>query len=105
MVMKNVLVASLSLLLLNGGIYAQSSEQQVVNDAAAALGGRERIAAARTLLIEGAGHDLNFTQSLRFDDLGVQSDVWQIRNYRRAYDLAARPLRGHTRSVVPLLPG
>jgi hypothetical protein len=86
MISRTLLMSSL--LLLQAVVQAQSSEQQIVTDAAAALGGRERILAARTLLVEGGGHDLNFTQSLRFDELGVQSDVWQIRNYRRAYDLS-----------------
>ena len=67
---------------------AQGPERQIIDDAAAALGGRDRVMAARTLLVEGGGHDLNITQSLRFDEIGLQSDVWQLRDYRRAYDLA-----------------
>ena len=63
-------------------------EQQIVADASTALGGRERILAVKTLIVEGGGRDLNVGQSLRFDDLGLQSDVWQIREYKRAYDLA-----------------
>src|SRR5262245_40776870 len=70
------------------GLRAQSNEQQIIADAAAALGGRERILAVKTLIVEGGGRDLNVGQSLRFDDLGLQSDVWQIREYKRAYDLA-----------------
>src|SRR5678816_1669239 len=67
---------------------AQSTEQQIVADAAAALGGRERILAVKTLVVQGGGHDLNVGQSLRYDELGLQSDVWQIRDYKRMYDLA-----------------
>jgi glyoxylase-like metal-dependent hydrolase (beta-lactamase superfamily II) len=76
------------ILLMWQGLRAQSNEQQIIADAAAALGGRERILAVKTLIVEGGGRDLNVGQSLRFDDLGLQSDVWQIREYKRAYDLA-----------------
>jgi glyoxylase-like metal-dependent hydrolase (beta-lactamase superfamily II) len=80
-----LLVSALSL---SSGLQAQSTEQQVVSDAAAALGGRDRILAVRTLVVQGGGHDLNVGQSLRYDELGLQSDAWQIRDYKRMYDLA-----------------
>ena len=80
--------AMASIVLMWQGLLAQSTEQQVIADAAAALGGRERILAVKTLIVEGGGRDLNVGQSLRFDDVGLQSDVWQIREYKRAYDLA-----------------
>jgi glyoxylase-like metal-dependent hydrolase (beta-lactamase superfamily II) len=80
-----LLVSALSLC---SGLQAQSTEQGVVSDAAAALGGRERILAVRTLVVQGGGHDLNVGQSLRYDELGLQSDAWQIRDYKRMYDLA-----------------
>src|SRR4026209_2843575 len=64
-----------------------STGTQIVADAAAALGGRERILAVKTLVVQGGGHDLNVGQSLRYDELGLQSDVWQIREYKRMYDL------------------
>src|SRR5678815_922668 len=66
---------------------AQTPERQVVDDAAQAMGGRDQVLSARTLLVEGAGHDMNVGQSLRYDELGLQSDVYQIRDYKRAYDL------------------
>ena len=77
-----------SVVLLVPGLRAQSTEQQIIADAAVALGGRERILAVKTLVVQGGGHDLNVGQSLRYDELGLQSDVWQIRDYRRMYDLA-----------------
>ena len=80
--------AMASIVLMWAGLSAQSAEQQIVADASTALGGRERILAVKTLIVEGGGRDLNVGQSLRFDDLGLQSDVWQIREYKRAYDLA-----------------
>lgn len=72
-----------------GGVLAQNPDQQVIADAAAALGGRDRIMAVKTLVVEGGGRDMNVGQSLRYDELGMQSDVWQIREYKRTYDLAA----------------
>src|ERR1043165_7679196 len=74
--------------LLAPGLRAQSTERQIVSDAATALGGRDRVLAVKTLVMQGGGHDLNIGQSLRYDELGLQSDVWQIRDYKRIYDLA-----------------
>ena len=71
------------------GLEAQSPEQQAIGDAAAALGGRERIAAVRTLLLEGQGKDFSFGQGARPDEMGSQSDPWKVTGYRRAYDLTA----------------
>ncbi|HEY3161533.1 MAG TPA: MBL fold metallo-hydrolase, partial [Vicinamibacterales bacterium] len=77
-----------SAVLLAPALRAQSTEQQIVADAASAMGGRDRILAVKTLTVQGGGHDLNVGQSLRYDELGLQSDVWQIRDYKRVYDLA-----------------
>jgi Metallo-beta-lactamase superfamily len=77
-----------SAVLLVPGLQAQSTEQQIVSDAAAALGGRERVLAVKTLVVQGGGHDMTVGQALRYDELGLQSDVWQIRDYKRSYDLA-----------------
>ena len=89
--MRHKMLGSLllvSTVLLGLRVQAQSAEQQIVADAAAALGGRERVLAVKTLVLQGGGHDLNVGQSLRYDELGLQSDVWQIREYKRTYDLA-----------------
>jgi glyoxylase-like metal-dependent hydrolase (beta-lactamase superfamily II) len=66
---------------------AQGAAQQIIEDAARAVGGRERVLGVKTLLLEGGGHDFEVDQGLRWDDLGMQSDVSQIRDYKRAYDL------------------
>ena len=67
---------------------AQTPEQQVVDDAATALGGRDRVLAVRTMLLEGAGNFVGIT-SLRYDDdIGFRSAIEQLRDWRRAYDLA-----------------
>jgi hypothetical protein len=66
---------------------AQTPEEQVVNDAATALGGRERVMAVKTMLLEGAGNFVGIT-SLRYDDdIGFRSAIEQLRDWRRAYDL------------------
>ena len=83
-----VVLASLVLFAPGAGL-AQTAEQQVIAGAAAALGGRDRIMAVKTLVVEGGGRDMNVGQSLRYDELGMQSDVWQIRDYKRVYDLTA----------------
>ena len=75
--------------LVQGLVEAQAPEQQIVNEAAEALGGRDRILAVRTLLIEGQGKDFSFGQGARPDQMGSESDPWKVTGYRRAYDLAA----------------
>jgi metallo-beta-lactamase superfamily protein len=66
---------------------AQTPEQQIVDDAATALGGRDRVLAVRTMLLEGAGNFVGIT-SLRYDDdIGFKSAIEQLRDWRRAYDL------------------
>jgi len=88
MTYRSIGVVLASLALLAPALRAQSTEQQIVADAAAAMGGRDRILAVKTLVVQGGGHDLNVGQSLRYDELGLQSDAWQIRDYKRTYDLA-----------------
>jgi len=85
---KTLGLVLVSAALLAPALRAQSTDQQIVADAAAAMGGRDRILAVKTLVVQGGGHDLNVGQSLRYDELGLQSDAWQIRDYKRTYDLA-----------------
>lgn len=75
------------LFFLQARAYAQGEAQQIINDAANALGGREKVLAARTLVLEGGGHDFSAGQGLRWDELGVLAAVMQIRDYKRIYDL------------------
>src|SRR6185503_2305123 len=81
------LAAALCCLMLPGVARAQTPEQQVVNDAATALGGRDKILAVKTLLLEGGGSTVAGT-SLRWDELAYASAINQLRDVRRAYDLA-----------------
>ena len=82
--MKRHLFVSLALassFLFWQSVRAQSPERQIISDAATALGGRDRILAVKTLVVEGAGHDMGVGQAWRYDELGLQSDVGQIRDY------------------------
>jgi glyoxylase-like metal-dependent hydrolase (beta-lactamase superfamily II) len=65
-------------------------EQQVVNDAAAAMGGRDRIAAVKTLVIEGDGKNGNLGQDLTPEATG---QAFALSGYRRAVDFAAHRAR------------
>lgn len=73
--------------------HAQGDAQQVIDDAANALGGRENLMAAKTLVLEGGGVLLEPEQGLRWDEIGVVDAPLQIRDYKRSYDLANRRIR------------
>jgi hypothetical protein len=81
-------VTAVGLLASQGRAGAQTTAQQIVDDAAGALGGRDRVMAVKTMLLEGAGNFVGIT-SLRYDDdIGFKSAIEQLRDWRRAYDLA-----------------
>jgi hypothetical protein len=65
---------------------ATSPETQIVNDAAAALGGRDRVLAVKTLLIDGEGTNWNVGQDMTPE---ATSQAFIITGYRRAIDLTA----------------
>ena len=67
-----------------------SPEQQIVNDAAAALGGRERILAIKTLAIEGAGMNGNLGQDMTPE---ATSQLFTLAAYRRDLDVARGRVR------------
>src|SRR5262245_16149796 len=60
-------------------------EQQIVNDAAAALGGADRIRAAKTLVIEGWGTQYNLGQDLV---PGASGQTFTVANYKRSVEVA-----------------
>ncbi len=60
-------------------------EQQIVNDAAEALGGRDQVLAANTLVMEGEGSQGNMGQDVTMDATG---QTFSLTEYRRAVDLA-----------------
>jgi glyoxylase-like metal-dependent hydrolase (beta-lactamase superfamily II) len=60
-------------------------EQQIINDAAAALGGSERILAIKTIVIEGEGTQYNLGQDVIPNASG---QTFTVTGYRRAVDVA-----------------
>jgi len=73
-----------------GGCARPTPERQIVDDAAAALGGADRIAAVRTLVIEGSGTNGNLGQDMTPDATG---QTFAVSNYRRAIDVAGARVR------------
>jgi glyoxylase-like metal-dependent hydrolase (beta-lactamase superfamily II) len=63
----------------------KSPEQQIVADAAAALGGRDRVLAAKTLVIDGEGTNGNLGQDMTMEAAGQQ---FAVTGYKRRVDLA-----------------
>jgi glyoxylase-like metal-dependent hydrolase (beta-lactamase superfamily II) len=60
-------------------------EQQFIADASAALGGRDRILSAKTLVIEGSGTQYNLGQDVT---PGASGQTFTVTGYSRAIDLA-----------------
>src|SRR5688500_6681884 len=84
-----VAVAVLSgLLALQTKTGAQNTGRSLSDDALAAMGGRDRVMAVKTLMFEGGGHDFQVDQEFAYDELGSQFLVYQLRDYKRSYDLA-----------------
>jgi len=65
-------------------------EQQTINDAAAALGGRDRILAVKTLVLEGEGTNGNLGQDMTMD---ATSQAFALSGYKRTIDVAASRAR------------
>jgi glyoxylase-like metal-dependent hydrolase (beta-lactamase superfamily II) len=87
------ILAVLSLLWAAIPANSQDSAQQVIDDAASAMGGREKVLAAKTLTQDGGGNDFEVGQGYRWDELGLLFDASQIRDYKRAYDLVNGRMR------------
>jgi glyoxylase-like metal-dependent hydrolase (beta-lactamase superfamily II) len=70
---------------------AQSTpEQQTINDAAAALGGKEKILAVKTLIIEGTGSNGNLGQDVTPE---ATAQTFTLADYKRSLDIAAGRVR------------
>ena len=65
-------------------------EQHIVNDAAAALGGRDRILAVKTIVLEGQGTNGNLGQDMTMDATG---QAFQLSGYKRSIDVAGARAR------------
>jgi glyoxylase-like metal-dependent hydrolase (beta-lactamase superfamily II) len=73
-----------------GACASSTPEQQLVNDAAAALGGRDRIIAVKTLTIEGDGSNGNLLQDMTPDASG---QLFLLSDYKRTIDVAGTRAR------------
>ena len=87
------LLLVLLLLYSPAAVQGQSPAQQIVNDAADALGGRDRVLAVKTLLLEGEGKEFSFGQGSSWTEMGQEASVWKVMGYRRAYDLTGSRAR------------
>jgi len=81
-----VLLAAIAL----SGCTRATTEQQIINDAAAALGGSDRILAVKTFVIEGEGTNGNIGQDMTPDATGQQ---FNVTDYKRAVDVAGGRVR------------
>jgi len=71
-------------------------EQQIINDAATALGGSDRIQAIKTLVMEGEGTNGNLGQDMTPD---ATEQSFAVTGYRRAIDVAGG--RARTEPELP----
>jgi glyoxylase-like metal-dependent hydrolase (beta-lactamase superfamily II) len=67
-----------------------TDEQRLINDAAAALGGAERLRAVKTLVIEGQGAQYNLGQDVA---PGASGQTWAVTEYKRAIDVLEQRAR------------
>ena len=65
-------------------------EQQIINDAAAAVGGGDKIQAVKTIVLEGDGSNGNLGQDMSPDATG---QAFAVTGYKRAMDAAGGRVR------------
>ena len=82
MIMKH---SSLILMIALAGCAQATPEQQFVDDAMRALGGRNLVQAAKTLTIEGTGVNFNLGQDMKPE---AATQQFEITNYKRQIDIA-----------------
>jgi len=78
-------LAALAITLALAGCARPTPEQQFIDDAFAALGGRSRIAAAKSLTIEGTGVNYNLGQDMTPE---AATQTFAISGYKRTIDVA-----------------
>lgn len=67
------------------GCSRPTPEQQIINDAAQAMGGADRLAAVKTLVMEGEGTQYNIGQDVA---PGASGQTFTVSAYKRAVDVA-----------------
>ena len=85
--MHRAFLFALGLLSLSQTACIQSAETRLVNAAAEAMGGKERILSAKNLVIEGNGTSPNLGQNRTPED---ELPVWKVTNFKRSIDLVNR---------------
>ena len=88
--MKHSLWTLLSAVTLVVACGPATPEQGLIDDAAEALGGRDRVLAVQTLLLEGGGSNGNLGQDMTPEETG---QTFAVSDYRRAIDLSAGSVR------------
>lgn len=69
---------------------ASTPERQLIDGAATALGGRDRVLAVKTLVIEGEGSQFNLGQDMRPDASG---QIFAVTGFKRQWDVPNRRWR------------
>jgi glyoxylase-like metal-dependent hydrolase (beta-lactamase superfamily II) len=83
-------LAAFLLLAATVGCAAPTAEQQFINEAADRLGGRERVLAVRTLVLEGEGTQFNLGQDMR---PGTSGQTFTVSELKRQIDLTEHRMR------------
>lgn len=88
--MKHTACLALLAAVVLAGCSRATPEQRVVNDAAEALGGNDRIVAVKTLVIEGEGTQGNLGQDMTPEATGQE---FKVTGYKRSLDVAGGRFR------------
>jgi glyoxylase-like metal-dependent hydrolase (beta-lactamase superfamily II) len=88
--MRHLASLVLSAAVASGACTQTPAEQQIVDDAAEAVGGAERILAVKTLVIEGEGSNGNLGQDMTPDAIG---QTFTVTDYKRAIDVGSGRVR------------
>jgi len=72
------------------GCASAPTEKAIINDAASALGGADKVQAVNTLTIQGGGENLNFGQNQSPD---VQEPLLKVSEFKRTIDFAGNRFR------------
>src|SRR5262245_13476595 len=76
--------------LLTGACSTPTPEQQMIDDAAKALGGRDRVLAVKTLVLEGQGTNGNLGQDMTPE---ATTQTFTVADFKRSLDLTAVKMR------------
>src|SRR5262245_44513197 len=83
-VLMNRTLPLLIVLAVAAGCAPKKPEQQIIDDAASALGGRARIPSVKTLVVEGEGTNGNLGQDMTME---AASQVFNVTGYKRSVDV------------------